>query len=500
MLPFQREVSDVDPDRSLTEWVTRGPVYWTLALIVAFPLMIVVLSELMQRLERAGRPLASTVRIVRNLVLPSVAVWVLLGKLIELDPSSLGMKIASTVVWIFLIHAGLSLITDVVFGSAAEGTWQARVPKLLLDLARTVLVLIGAAIVLSTVWETDLANLATALGVGSIVIGLALQEPMGNLFAGMALLLERPLSEGDWITVEGTTGKVIEINWRSVHMLTPGREVRIVPNSSLYKGSFSNLSRPDNLRTDAVQLGFSYDDPPNKVKQVMLETISATPCILSMPQPEVLIDSYGDSAINYRIRFTVSSQDQLEFIRAEFLTRVWYAAARHGLTMPYPTSTSIEVSQESLDEKRRVDPTAALRDFPQFAGATDGDSSRLLSRAMIRRFAKGERVASVGQNLEGLYLILEGQASLAVRDRDGVELEISRIREGEYFGEQAILRGRASDISVTALEDLQVLVLDVASLEVLLDRMPRLAREIGSLMDIRRKAAHSARKASTSAR
>jgi CRP-like cAMP-binding protein len=127
------------------------------------------------------------------------------------------------------------------------------------------------------------------------------------------------------------------------------------------------------------------------------------------------------------------------------------------------------------------------RYFPQFAGATDGGSSRLLSRAVIRHYAKGERVASVGQNLEGLYLILKGQASLAVLDHEGLELEISRIREGEYFGEQGILRGRASDISVTALEDLQVLVLDAASLEVLLDRMPRLAREIGSLMDIRRR-------------
>ena len=173
--------------------------------------------------------------------------------MVELDPAGLMMKIVSTVAWIFVIHTGLSLIKDVVFASAAADSWQARVPKLLLDLARTILVLIGGAIVLSTVWEASLTNLAAALGLGSIVIGLALQEPMGNVFAGMALLFERPLAVGDWITVEGTTGKVIEINWRSVHIKTSTRDVRIVPNSSLYKGSFSNLSRPDTRHTEVVE-------------------------------------------------------------------------------------------------------------------------------------------------------------------------------------------------------------------------------------------------------
>ena len=273
----------MDLDNAIGLLPNSGPVYWGIGLLVGFPLLVILLSELIHEFDRLGHPIASTVRNIRNLLLPALALQVLLAQVVELDPAGLTMKIVHTLVWIFVIHAGLSLIKDVVFASAAAGSWQSRVPKLLLDLARTILVLIGGAIVLSTVWEADLTSLAAALGVGSIVIGLALQEPMGNLFAGMALLFERPVALGDWITAEGTTGKVIEINWRSVHIETITHEVRIVPNSSLYKGSFSNLSRPDDRRTEVVELGFSYDDPPNKVKEVILETLAGTPGVLAEP-------------------------------------------------------------------------------------------------------------------------------------------------------------------------------------------------------------------------
>jgi len=405
------------------------------------------------------------------------------------------MKIVYTLVWIFVIRTRLSLIKDVVFASAAAGSWQARVSRLLLDLARTILVLIGGAIVLSTVCEANLTNLAAALGLGSIVIGLALQEPTGNVFAGMALLFERPLSLGDWITVEGTTGKVIEINWRSVHIKTSTHEVRIVPNSSLYKGSFSNLSRPDTRRTEVVELGFSYDDPPNTVKEVILETLAGTAGVLADPAPVVRTFAYGDFSINYRVLFSVASQDAVPAVRDDFMTHVWYAASRHGLNIAYRIQT-----QNVLDQQHKIKTEELLRSFPQFSVKDASEKSLISSRAVLKKYAGGERVIAEGDDLQGLHLILKGHAALSVRDRSGIDQEIARVGKGEYFGEQAIVSSQNSEISVTALADLEVLVLDPESLRVLLDEMPRLAREVGGLMDIRRKATQSARKVYARAR
>ncbi len=113
-----------------------------------------------------------------------------------------------------------------------KASWRSRAPKLFQDLIRLLLVAIGAAIVLSVVWRQDLGGLIAALGVGSIVLGLALQETLGNLMAGIALFFEKPFSAGDWISVGGKSGQVVQITWRSVHLRTAERNLLVLPNST----------------------------------------------------------------------------------------------------------------------------------------------------------------------------------------------------------------------------------------------------------------------------
>jgi glyoxylate reductase len=86
---------------------------------------------------------------------------------------------------------------------------------------------------------------------------------------------------GDWIQVGDVRGRVIEINWRAVHIETPTRELQVIPNVELYKGTFANLSRPTPLRTEVIEMGFSYDDAPNRVKEVMLDLLRTTPGVLT---------------------------------------------------------------------------------------------------------------------------------------------------------------------------------------------------------------------------
>src|SRR5262249_26845367 len=154
---------------------------------------------------------------------------------------------------------------------------------------------------------------------------LALQDPLGNIFSGLMLMLERPLHVGDWVTVDGATGKVIEINWRSVHIETAGHEVKVVPNSTLNKQSFSNLSRPTPARTEAIDLTFPAACAPNRVKQVLLELLRTTPGVLAAPAPEVQTVSVLGGSACYRASFTVARQEDVGAARDAFMTRLWYA-------------------------------------------------------------------------------------------------------------------------------------------------------------------------------
>jgi CRP-like cAMP-binding protein len=364
----------------------------------------------------------------------------------------------------------------------------------MIDVIRLMLVLVGGAIVLGVVWRYDLTKLLTALGVGSIVIGLALQEPLGNVISGLMLMLERPIKIGDWINTEGVVGKITEINWRSVHVETPLRELRIIPNSCLYKGTFSNLARPTPVRTEMLDLGFSYDDPPNKVKDVLMGLLRTTPGILADPAPVIRTVNYADFSIIYKVIFSVGRQEDLYEARDAFMTRVWYAARRHGLTIPFPIQTEIQVGPDDLKQRRGPTRAQVLQNLPRFAIRDDSLVRDLVERVEVRTFARGERIAEEGKPLEGLHLVLSGRAILSVRDREGTEHEIAHVGRGEFFGEGSLLTGQSSDLTITVLEDLEVLVFDSSAVHRWLDRTPRLARELGSLLDVRRRAAGVARK------
>ena len=174
-------------------------VEWAFIIMIAFPAAMIVLGEAIVQCRRRGKAIASTLAILRNLVLPCLAVYLLLGRVAEIDPAHPTLRIALTALYIALIHAALSFLNVVIFAEAAEGSWQSRVPKLLLDLIRGLFVLAGAAVVLSTVWNINLNSLAAAFGVGSLVLGLALQGPLGSIFAGIVLLIGRPFRLGDTI-------------------------------------------------------------------------------------------------------------------------------------------------------------------------------------------------------------------------------------------------------------------------------------------------------------
>ena len=473
--------------------IPRETLIFAVGLIVAFPIAMLILSEVLIRLERSGQPLTSTLRIVRNLVLPTLAFWILIRYLIGYGAESTPSKLALTTLWIALIHASLSLINEVVFTGAEEGSWQSRLPRLFIDLFRMIMVLLGASIVLSTVWSYDLGNLVAALGVGSIVIGLALQEPLGNVFAGLFLLFERPFSLGDWIEIDGMTGKITEINWRAVHIVTLDVLV-VIPNSQLYKSTFRNRSRPTKHATEVLELGFSYDDPPNKVKRILRDALQKTGGVLKDPAPKVQTFAYLDFSIGYRIIFMVDRQEHLPDVRDDFMTRVWYATRRHGLTMPFPTQMQVRVEPPNADAKHQLPAASVSQSFPQLGLKDLSSLGDLVKTFELKDFAKGEPIHTEGDSLDGFYLILEGQVSMSVRDGDGKDREIANLGRGDFFGEASLHSGAISEVSVTALEDLHALVIDHVNLQAMVERAPRLAREIGAAMDVRRKAANSARK------
>ncbi len=446
-----------------------------------------VLSRALARAEAARQPLAATIAATRNLLLPLVAAVVIAIRVAEVPPENTLRRVLETLMWIALIHVVLSLVRNTVLLAARDGGRRPAVPKLLVDILRLILVLVGAAFVIAGVWDQELGSLLTAIGVSSIVLGLALQNTLDNVMAGIAVLFEHPFEVGDWIRIGDLTGEVREMNWRSVRVRTRDLDLVIVPNSSIGKETIVNLSRPSRAHGVRVALGFGYDDPPNKVKRVMQAVALRTRGVLASPTPVVHTTKYNDFTIDYEVWFFIEDFEREPEILDEFMTMVWYAVKRNGLTIPYPIQRSFETS---IDPEPPPDEAgahkAALSSVPVFVPLSPEELEALSHEAHREDYGTGERVVTQGERGDSFFLIEAGTAIVSVRSAEGEEREVARLGRGEFFGEMSALTGEPRTATVTAADDLQVLVLHKAAFRRMLGARESLAQEMAEIVEARR--------------
>jgi small-conductance mechanosensitive channel len=461
--------------------------YWTIGLVIAVPILTVVLVEMEQMQRRQSSKYRSVFRYLRVPMIPLMAAWLILTKVMGVPVDDRLARIVATLADVSAIVVGLSLVNAILFSNISDDSWQARTPKLLVDIVRSILVIIGAAVVLSLVWGVDLGQIAAALGIGAIVIGLAIAEPLGNVFAGLMLLVERPITVGDWIKIGERVGQVLEINWRAIHLRTYLGELVVVPNAILAKESFSNFSRPTKLHAEPLKLGFSYDDPPNKVRATLLDCLDRTPGVRKEPPATVQVVNYGDFSVDYEVIFYVDDYKRLFEVRDAFMTTVWYAARREGITIPFPTA--MEYSGEMKDTLLPPNPHPSIDEtldgIPMLAGLSESQRSKLVADSYWHSYAKNEIVTDLGEIIPGLFLIVKGRVRATRTNQDGTMSVIFEAGEGEAFGESIANGTRLSDCRFIAIEDLDCVILRPNTLQGVLMTCTRFAQEISHLTEIR---------------
>ena len=467
---------------------------YALLLAIGFPIGILILGEIIHRFRRQGNPIADTLSIVRNYILPVSVALLFCRYVLEFDTSDNLVKLLETLFWICLINAILSFTNVILFVDADSRSWRSRMPKLLIDLTRLFLIAIGIAIVLSRVWGANLAGVAAALGVSSIVLGLALQDTLGSVMSGIALLFERPFSVGNWLEVDGIIGKVTDINWRAVRLETRSRKTIVIPHKLISGQVIQNYSQPQEIHGETVLLGFSYDHPPNFVKNVLRSTALSTEGILDEPHPVIKVVGYDDFEITYKIRFFVKNYHSVERVRDRLMTRIWYAAQRNELTLPYPIRTNYNVNAPPsvMMKKHQTTEqfTESLASIPVFVPLTKNSENleNFAKGAAIQKFGVGEKIIEAGEYVRSLYIITAGRAAIYNIDRFGREREVLKIFPGEIIGEMALFSSEPSQFTIVALEDLEAIAIYSDVVDMMLSSQPSLAREIGQIIEARQKA------------
>jgi small-conductance mechanosensitive channel len=446
--------------------------YWAIGLAVVLPVALIGLTEWQQLLARRQSALARPVNLLRSYLVPLAALLLLLVKVAQVPAQVTSVRVLATVFGFVVLLLLLSGLNATLFEGAAQGSWRQRVPTIFRDVTRFLLIAIGLALIFSYVWGVRVGGLFTALGVTSVVIGLMLQNSVGQIVSGLFMLFEQPFRIGDWLDTPAARGRVVEANWRAVHVQTD-HGLQITPNSVLAATSFTNLSRPPGAHRLSITTTFSVADAPDRVRRLLLRVASALPQRKSDVAPTSAAGGGGE----YRVSIALKSPADDGAARATFLRWIWYAARREGLHLDgadddFSTSARVQMAMRTV-----VAPALRL-------SLTDQQS--LLPHAKMVRYGTDEVVQYAGEVPTAMTFLIRGSVRLTTTTEDGSVIPLSLLDEGSFLGLTTLTR-QPSNSGAYALEEVTALEIAREHVEDLVLRTPLLLQELGRIIEDRRK-------------
>jgi small-conductance mechanosensitive channel len=207
----------------------------------------------------------------------------------------------------------------------------------------TLLFLMGTAlIIILKHFNYDILSVVTALGIGSLAIGLAAKDTLAHMISGFTLMLDQPFRIGDRIQLAGgQVGDVVDIGLRSTKIRTLDNQLLIIPNSDLCNTMLINQAFPDARSKGRINIGVAYGSDVERVKEILVATALEVDAVLRDPAPEAYFASFGESALSMALFFWVEEYSQLFAVTDRINTLILRRFNENCIEIPFPTRTMI---------------------------------------------------------------------------------------------------------------------------------------------------------------
>jgi small-conductance mechanosensitive channel len=394
-------------------------------------------------------------------------------------------RVLYALIFVFGVYLAYGLLEHVFLHRGPKERRPLELPRIIRDVIRLAIIVLAVLFALKAFLGLEPTALIATSTVLSAVIGLAMQDVLANIFAGISLQIGKPFRVGDWVTVYNQTGTVVSTSWRSTRVKTRDNHVIEIPNSNIAKTEIYNYSVPTPLQRRHVEIGVVYGQPPNYVKQTLLEAALASRGVLSQPEPDVLLTNYGDFAVTYRLRYWLKDFADVPRTEDRIMTNIWYHFKRAGITIPFPIR---DVTMRQLDsdadrreeEVRRAKIRSHLDEVELFGGLSNAERTRLAAAAAERRYAAGEKIVRQGEPGEEFFVIIAGEVRVTVRREGGRAAELGTFGPGFYFGEMSLLTGEPRRATITAVEDTEVLVINKEKFQEIITAHPKITDKLSA--------------------
>jgi hypothetical protein len=257
-----------------------------------------------------------------------------------------------------------------------------------------------------------------------------LQSTLSDVFSGIVLNTTKPYQLDDWIAIDGTEGRVIDIDWRATRLQTSQGSMIVIPNSLAAKAKITNFSRPSDMFGVAISLQISPHVRPSTVIEALERAKQGCRILLSKPSPKVALKSSTAAGVEYEISGFVASMSEKREVR----NQLYDLAYRHLRASGVNLLSSVEpIPTTDLSRSR-----ALIDSSPIFSTLREEEKETFSQNMTLQNFRAGETILAAEEVSDHLFIIESGVVSVTL-NRNGTLMETGRMGPGEVIGEAGIL-------------------------------------------------------------
>ncbi len=398
------------------------------------------------------------------------------------------VRVIKVVLWMALVIAIVRFIAYFILKTAYRNSKQPEVSSLIKTVSSIVIYIVAFFIIFQTQYpDVPLTPLFTGSTILGIVVGLALQETLGNLFAGIAMQADQPFQVGDVVAMRDRGSGVVEsVSWRGVKIRTFQNKLLVISNAVLAKESIE-VAPKNNLNARIVFFSTEYAYSPAKTIQVIRDAVRQVENVTNKLRPVVRIRNLGNDGIEWEVKYWLEDYAKHNDTDALIRERIWYVFQREKIPFSSP-SLNIH-QQDSLPEAAPEEivntNTEHLNRVPIFAPLSDDETEQLANASTSRVYAPGEAIVRKGKEGNSMFVILKGSVKVQIPENN-YQKTVNQLGQNDFFGEMSLLTGEPRSASVIAEEETEVLQIKKEALKPIFERNPDLVKTICELIEERR--------------
>jgi len=351
--------------------------------------------------------------------------------------------------------------------------------RLLQDVIGALVFLISVVAAAGYVLDLPVKGLLATSGAVAIIVGLALQSTLSDVFSGIVLNTTKPYQVDDWVSIDGIEGKVIDIDWRATHLLTSAGSTAVVPNSVAAKAKIVNLSRPTHMHGVSISIQVPTHIRPRRVLDALERTLQGSSSLLLSPAPKAVLHASGESMSEYVASGFIADLSK----KAEVRNQLFDLAHRH-------LEAAGVVRQPDTASEPTSRARALLDEVKVFSSLSSQERDELAQNMTAQQYAAGQVVMDLNEVPDCLFVIATGVISVTVPDGEQ-RIEAGRMGPSEVMGEQGILDDTPSEACFTALTSSIVYCIDRNVASHCMAQSSQVNTALHKLQAIRQKNAHS---------